>query len=817
MPSTHRFFRLKPLVILGLLIGTAHAAAQLRVDDEFISGDAEAAWLNWNFGLEALLSRDREAAEGAFGVLLADDVSPLRLALMAERSQRRSREAGAVLLMEQDYLSDALGESGRRLYERLEVGREQMNQADDGWYFASIGRYDVSNANFRALIASEPDPVALLEFADRVARREQVLVQVATNPVVGDSAMAILRLLAEGERLLKADPVRIRRNIERLGGPPRAFENAVVRLKESGEYAVPFILQTLRDPERRELTQALLRTLPQLGRSGLNPLVIALRMDDETTKEYVVRALGQIGYWQPVPYLLALREDSTTSPRVRMAVDAALSDLADHGVPIDTGMSAAEAFYRLARGYYDDSEALAADPRLDTANVWYWRDGIPQNVEVPTAIFNEIMSMRCCEEALRLSPDMKPPLALWLAANFRREAQLPEGMVDYTRPDDYPSAAYFAQAAGAEYNLRALARAVDDGDPAVALGAIEALRLTAGRAALMEGVEGRHPLAQALSMPDRLVRIRAGLALGGALPTQPFANSQNLMPVLGEALRLYGGARGALVADPDTASANAVAAALRAVGYDVVTDAGLLAGLQKVRDQTPGVDAIVIGSNVMPDLEEAVRQIRSDFRFAHTPVLIVARPGDADKVRTLVRSDHRLGEVAPDLPPEAMEAAVAQVARAVGARAVTSEIGSELALEAAFVLRQLALTDNPVFKVADAQSALLEALKTTDPALRLAIAEVLGFIGSAEAQRAIAQVALDDAEAESMRVSMFAALAEAARRTGGHLPREQVDRLIETAEKDPNMTIRTAASQALGALNLPANPASTIIRNQYRG
>lgn len=817
MPSTDRFGRSCAFLLLVVaFFGLPRASAQLS-EDEFVSGVAQTAWSYWQTGLQALLARDTEASEAAFGQVLALETSPLRLALFAERTQRRTRDAGALLLMEQDAASNALGANARQIYELLEVGREQLNQADDGWYFASIGRFGVARANFEALIASNPDPVALLEFADRAARRHEILVQLADHPELSSAAQAILRLLREGERRIKADPVRIRQNIERLAGPPRAFENAVAHLRDSGEYAVPFLLEALRDRERRELTQPLLRTLPLIGRPALNPLVMCLRVDDQSIQEALVRALGQIGYFQSIPYLLALRDSKSTAPGLRAVIEAALSDLADRGVQIDPGMTAAEAFYRLADAYYRDAEPLAADPRLATANVWYWRDGLPQNIEVPTPIFNEIMAMRCCEEALLLNADLKPALALWLAANFRREAQLEPGARDATRPDPYPSAAYFAQSAGAEYCLRALARAIDDTDPVVALGAIEALRKTAGRAALVDGVEGRHPLAEALSFPDRLVRIQAGLALGAALPTEPFHNSQNLMPVLADALRLHAGARAALVADPDERSANALAAQLRALGYSVIVDANLLTGLQKVREQTAGVDLFVLGSNVSADLGASIAQIRSESRFSQLPVLIAARPEHESMVRELVRGDHRLAQVSGEAGPETLEVIVARLTRATGTTPVTAELGARLALDAAGVLRRIGETDNAVFKVAEVEGALLEALASPDPELRLAVAGVLGFVGSAAAQTAVAEIALNEAEPEPMRLAMFTALAEAAKRSGNRLPEPLVQRLIAVAEGEPNLAIRSGASEALGALNLPSSPASAIIRNQYRG
>ena len=804
------------LFLSGLALAPA-GRAQVG-EDTFVTGAAKTAYDKWQTLMQSVAARDRDLVEFFSDELLAANVSPLRLALLEERSVRRRENAGAVLLFEQDQEAGALGEKAGELYARLDTGREQMNEADDGWYFCSVGRFDVAHANFSALLAAEPDPVAVLEFADRVPRRTQILVQLSDSPQVGESARAMLRLLQEGEERIKSDPTRIIQQIDRLGGAPREFETSVTALKRSGEYSIPFLTQALRDSEKRALTQAILRTLPLIDREGLNPLVMALRMDDTAAKKYVIRALGQIGYWQSVPYLLKLRQDPATAAELLPEIDAALRGLAALGVSVDPGLSAADAFYALANGYYAEREALAADPRLDFANVWYWKDNLLQNVEVPTAIFDEIMALRCCEEALLLNPDLKPALALWLAANLRREAQIPEGASDATRPANYPSAAYFAQSAGPEYNLRALARAIDNQEPAVAMGAIEALRKTAGPASVLDAGLGRTPLAEALSFPDRMVRIRAAIALAASLPQAAFSNSQNLMPVLNEAVMLFGGARNALVIDPDAATGNTVAAALRAIGYEVIIDSGLYNGLQKVRSESPGVDLICLASDLQsPSLAAGLSELRHEFRFAMTPVLVITKPADAPDVRTLVRADARVAAIAPDGAPESLNTALAVVARTSGVTPITPEVGATVALEAALTLNKLAVTNNPVLDVSEAENALVAALEGGGPALRETVAHVLAAIDTRTAQEAIAAVALDETEDEAMRITMFAALAEAAKLRGGLLSPETADQARQVAETHANMAILTAASQALGALNQSGNPASAIIRNQYGG
>ncbi|MGD8450604.1 MAG: response regulator [Phycisphaerae bacterium] len=819
MVRTCGFVRRASLVAaLAWSVAVAATASALVPTDDFITGRATAAWAKWQPAMQAILDRQADQAEELFGELLAEEPAAFRIALLAERTINRTALGGAVLLLEQDAENQALGPNGQRIAELLEQGREQMNEADDGWYFCAIGRFDVAQANFQALLGSDPDPVALLEFTDRVPQRREMLLRLTDNIVVGESVRAVLKLLDVGEEQIKADPTRIKENIVRLGGSPRANENGVAWLKQSGEYAIPFMVEFLRDPAQQPLTRPILACLPQIDRPALNPLLIALRMDNVVVKNYLIDAAGKIGYPQALPYLLQQRDEPNAAVETREAVETALGGLQSRSREVNTSLSAADAFYQLAEAYYADLASLAADPRLDTANVWYWTNELLQNTEVPVGIFNEIMCMRCCEEALRLEPSMKKAQALWVAANFRREVQLGEDQVDPTRPENYPSAGYFAQTGGPDVCLMALARALDDGDPAVALGTIEALAKTAGPASITGDASGRLPLAEALSFPDRMVRIRAALTLGNARPVSPFLNQQNLMPVLSEALMLYGGARNALVVDPDTANANAVAGILSGDGYEVAIDGEFLRGLQKVREMFPSLDVIFLAADISDvTLPEALAQLRAEFRFGATPVIIINKPGQRGLVRDLVRADHRLGDIVPGDAADRIRAAVETVSRAVGVHAITPEAGTALAMEAAETLDMLAVTHNPLFAVADAKLALIAAMGTTDPALRIKVAHVLGYLPDTAAQEAIAIIALDENQPEDMRVAMFTALAQAAKACGNQLESATVDRLVSIAEKDANLVIRTAASETLGALNLAADKGSEIIRNQYGG
>ncbi len=146
-----------------------------------------------------------------------------------------------------------------------------------------------------------------------------------------------------------------------------------------------------------------------------------------------------------------------------------------------------------------------------------------------------------------------------------------------------------------------------------------------------------------------------------------------------------------------------------------------------------------------------------------------------------------------------------------------SGIALELALESAATLRDIALDGDSVFVYQEAEPALISALAAQDEELRIGSASVLALIGTPAAQRALADAALDDANSDTLRISAFQALARAARNKGNHLDADRVTRLLAAAKDEADLVLRTAASQALGALNLADNQASEIIRKYYGG
>ncbi|MEK6643454.1 MAG: HEAT repeat domain-containing protein [Planctomycetota bacterium] len=787
-------------------------------------GQSSTALSTWQAAMNAIDRDEKTDAAKQLDAVAAMKLSDLRVALMADRT-------GSIRLEEMARSADAPAVA-KDFVTKIEAGRKQKALAEDGWHFAAIGRFAYADANFKALDESNPDPVALLELSRQNPNRHTILIKLISNTEVGPSAKRFLEILNRGEEMLRMDANEIAANIARLSGPERMNYNATNRLKASGEYAVPQMLQALADPKQQKVHAAIIQVLPQIGRDALNPLCISLSMSDNIIRQVAANAIAKIGYKTAAAYLAKLAGDSEASGEARAAATQSLGTLG-----IGSGTDKAALFHDLAESFYNNLESLKADPRRDTANVWYLRENELRVVEVPTAIFNDVMAMRCCEEALRFSPDKTESTALWIAANFRREAKLgldvesdrPDPLTDKdgTRPENYPRAIYFARAAGPQYNHMVLARAFKDSDPGVALGAIASLTETAGEPSLVGKEDLKQPLVQTLAFPNKQVRIKAALALGRALPKTGFSGADNVVPVLAEAL-MGSGHSSALIVDPDDESANKFQAVLRSGGFECARGANVHQARnngQKANLTT--FDVILIATDVAkPDLLQAVNDLRRDPATAATPILVIAKAGQMPRATNA----QRLASGVDVLPAEVIDLGdpekikqqlmtrVERAAKSLGMLPLSADLSLSLAMQSADVIRGIAESGSKVFDASRAAGSLITALASKSEALRVKSAGALALLGGTDSQSAIAKAAMNAEHGAIERLAAFASLAESARRNGNLLGTgELVTKLIEFTMTEKDLVLRAAGSKALGALNLSSNKASEIIRSQYRG
>jgi len=696
-------------------------------------------------------------------------------------------------------------------------------------HYARLGRFTLADAYARALLDHPSlDPAEVLDAASRDKKSVETLLVIIKNSSIGENAARVMELIHRGEEMRRKDADRILANVKNLGGSPQNEYFATKHLAQSGEHAIPYIVATLLDSSQSSLWPRVITALPKLDKPAVTPLAMALRMRNNDVRVHVIRALGEIGYPHAVPYLRKISVDEAMPATSRSAARDAISRIESISGR-DLPGEAAALYFELAERYYNEDATVRADPRLDTANVWYWDESNQAltATQVPVRVFGQVMAMRCCEEALRQRNDNAEAIALWLSANIRRESRLgmdvesgdSNGVADPdpTRPAVFPRALYFTQTAGARYAHLVLGRAVKDSDTAVALGAIEALRLTAGEASLVGMEDTKQPLVQALRFPDALVRIRAALALAAALPKSPFEDAHLVVPVLAGAVTLSGREQ-VLVVDPIEGRLNRVMEVQRSEGRTAIGEKGFLGGVARARKEFESLSALFISADVgEPSLVDALRAFRAEFLFSKTPVVITTTGARSLVAEEVAAADRFVTLVDAEAGADAIADALARVRDAAGMGSIDEGRALEIAMEAVETLRRVAVDGRTVYDLTTAEPALVAALSAPVEELQTLAASVLALIATPSAQRAVAAVALDAAGAETLRVSAFGSLAESAKTYGNMLAQDQINVLVDIAREDSNLTIRTAASQALGAVSLASNKASEIIRTYYAG
>jgi CheY-like chemotaxis protein len=705
----------------------------------------------------------------------------------------------------------------------------------DYLHFARMGSFGKAQAYGAALLA-RPDckPEALLALADKYRNSRETLLMMISGSSIAESASQILKVIREGEVLKRKSPEQITNAIGLLEGTPTQREVGLDRLRYAGEYAIPWMVAWLADPSKKDLYPYIERALPKIGKPAVNPLVIALRMKNDPVRQTIMDALAELGYPQALPYLKRIESDPKQDKAVRETAAKAIAQIVASN-PGTVDVPADQAFLTLAEEYYRDTPSLRPDEREELANVWYLKKDQLTAIAVPRQIFDDIMCMRCSEDALSVQPDLPPAVALWLAADFQREAKLgmnvqsvapdEKGLADATRPENYPRSLYFARCFGPRDVLLTLARGVKDRDTPVTLGSVTALDGIASAAELLGTPGARETMMGTLGFPDILVRINAALTLARARPPQDFPGAQEVVPILSSALDLRGRPT-VVIADPNADSRHLLEEAAAKDNATVIAAANFTEAAARARREATNADLILLATDLeSPDVFGALQQIHRDNRLELVPVVLVVKPGGLGVAIKATEADSRIERIVVSKVTglsneeltqfnEAFNRAWARARLNYGLHEITEEEALRLSLAAADALRLIAVSGTSVFQFSAAEPALIRACSHPIEEMRLKAAAVLAWANSPAAQSTIAGLAINPAGSEAQRITAFGILADSAKRFGKLLAPDLMNAVTQEALHEPALAIRTAASQAFGALNVSGSLAPTVIREQ---
>lgn len=686
--------------------------------------------------------------------------------------------------------------------------KEQWN---DLLHYVAIARPDLAKSYGEAILndpSSSPKEIYLLSIDSPDS--QSLLVKAQNVEGMEEIATKMLNTIEEGYKAWRSDPEQIENSIEMMSGTLRAYVIGKERLKESGEYAVPMLIQRLRDPQTSDvLRQRIITMLPEMGKVAVRPFSVALQSQDLRLVEILASALGRIEYPHALPRLrdALVRPDVKEGTQTYTVIRNAIISCSG-GTQRGLEKSRAELYYDVANKYYYHAESLQPDIRDadQTAFVWSWTEDLGLNMQaVPSGIFNEVYAMRCARLALDRDASFYAAVPLWLASAINRQQQLPEGTADPLWPADAPQAQYYALASSPVYLQMALVRALADGNADLAKMLISTLGETTGPASLVEPLPGgATPLVAAMGYPDRSVRFLAAETLCLAMPTEEFTGDRMVMMVLNEALRQQG-QKVALLFMADQDLRNTTQNVIRTAGLEVQSDVQA-SSLLMVARQMPALDVVLLGPNV--DAAAAHAQLREDIMLRHTPVVMIGAGVGRDDI---AQRDPKAVLLSNPTPAEdeltqalnqGLQAGVGQ--QLAGADAVAWSI------RAAQAIRKVGLRSDVIYDITQVMPALSSAIETGSADVQTAAVSALAVIGTQDAQQVAVALALQGQD-QTVRIAAFQAATESVRRFGNMATAAQAQTVEDVVTSEGDQPLQQAAAQLLGAMNLPSAKSPQLI------
>ena len=680
--------------------------------------------------------------------------------------------------------------------DRLKLLNEVMHQVQ-------IAKPEAATTAATALVDTGITPAELADLVDANdlgARFDRVMTRGRGLEGFATLAATLEQMLRQGRLDLARRPDRIDEAIGLLGGTLRQQMFAAERLSAADEFAMPALLKMLVTGDTAKQIAAA-KQIEAMGRYAVQPLCAALPKLDPTAQRSVADLLGAIGYPEARPYLLSLASAEGTTSDVR---DAAMRAVAKVG---GSGESASAAFTSLAKRYFDGEDALVMHPGDERANVWgYDPFGGLVATPVPTSIYFDVMGMRAAASALELDPADATALSLYAASDLSRGNRLADGASDPVFGDNRYSAEFFATAAGPTLGEAVLGLAIDRRDTALVLDAIRALAGTGGRDVTARA--GRAPLVECLQYPDRRVQVEAALAIVASDPQQSFSGDFRVVPILASAVR-DSGQKFATVVAGTAEDRNAMSAALSALGYTPMTGGMSFADCEAEIARESGLDLLVVQGT--PDFVASnLNAVRSSRLASAVPVLAVTDPAGAPAATRVAEADRGAVVWIAGSGDETFKNAVDAVVLAQSGGEIGAEEGLEYAIRSLEALKTVALRGRGIFKVLDAEPALLSTLAGRTGGLRLLVADVLAMMPTAESQQTLVAISLAGGPDEEETVELLTRAAASARSHGRLVTEEQVAELRELVGKSSG-AVADAAGRLYGALDLPAGEVVKLI------
>jgi CheY-like chemotaxis protein len=501
------------------------------------------------------------------------------------------------------------------------------------------GKYDIAALFLQSFVDSKPSDADLLDIENRYG--STAFSQLRTIRKWSDDLKAdaqaranveiLNKMLKDATDKLLRDPARVTKFIRNLGETYEEREFAKVELKRTGDFAIPYMVDSFRANLNPAVTAGILETIPKLNGDtmagwlaaldGMAPdqqyVVLAKILEREDVVTLLTKAQTDIR-----PVLWHIAGSSTSPPLKKYAMDVLekLVTGASKKQPEAELVAASRTFADHKATYM--SEAATGMGTPSSVPVWVWNAATSKlelNPAVQAGQADEYYGLRYARWALDRTPDYEPAQVLLLS--IAAERAMARGQFDELSRTDPVVYRMLADAPAT-----VLADLLDRGLVEKRTGLVLALTQTIGDRA---EAGSKSLLERGLDYPDPRVQLAAANALLRSTTPVDIKVRGKVVEVLrraagGDPNALPNAKGHALIADPNRQRADDAAILLRAIGYEteIFTNGR---DLLKRTSRASDFDIVMIDRHLPnPEIGDVVAMLRADARAARRPILVVA-------------------------------------------------------------------------------------------------------------------------------------------------------------------------------------------------
>ncbi len=668
-----------------------------------------------------------------------------------------------------------------------------------------LARMDLARKYLEQFDAGSPDDELLLKMRDKHGTGE--FLKLARIAELQPLSTQMLDRLSAVSRKQSEDPAFVDGLIARLSGDPTQRELAIRELRNAGPRAVPQILKQMSQPNMADKQDGLVVALTRMGRQVVPPLLGGLDAPQERVRAAIIDVLGWLEANEAIPFLWYPAFAEGQPKGVRVAAQRTLAKLitgSREKTDRLSSVTASNELRQLAKLLFHKPDLL---PREENGSVviWGWDEshGTVAAKTYPPQIAAMLISSRLARQSLALSPEQSEPQRQYLASLLGLDV-LQNGW-DKPRTADPGTAMYLALTAGEETVSQVLADALEAGQPATAVAALDVLGQIGTREQLL-GLKGlKSPVLAALNAPDRRVQFAAANSILRMEPKNSFPGANRVVSILARALTDPGQSR-AIVIDADRGRASATSAFLVDAGYEGLVAVTGRDGFETAANSA-GVDVIVVHVNCLRwDLTQTLANIRADARTAAIPLVVYGPEATRAQVARLVTRSSPATYVSESATAADFIHQYRPFAQGLKSPALSAQERNQQLVAASYWLASLASARGVrIFDVTQAEKEL--SLVAESPAAGPNAIVALGGIASGSAQRRLSALALNPQLDAGLREAAASQLGYHIQRFGLLLTKNEVAAVHTGWMEAQTPAIKSALAAVIGTLR----PNATLV------